>query len=43
MVESCLVGDAHQVDDEFINYTIHAPVGVAGLITPWNAPFMLET
>lgn len=43
MVEARLVGDAYQVDDEFINYTIHAPVGVAGLITPWNAPFMLET
>lgn len=43
MVESRLVGDAYQVDEEFINYTIHAPVGVAGLITPWNAPFMLET
>lgn len=43
MVESRLVGDAYQVDDEFINYTVHSPVGVAGLITPWNAPFMLET
>lgn len=43
MVENRLVGDSYQVDDEFINYTIHAPVGVAGLITPWNAPFMLET
>lgn len=43
MVESRLVGDVYQVDDEFVNYTIHAPVGVAGLITPWNAPFMLET
>ncbi|MFC6040073.1 5-carboxymethyl-2-hydroxymuconate semialdehyde dehydrogenase [Paenisporosarcina macmurdoensis] len=43
MVESRLVGDAYQVDEEFINYTINAPVGVAGLITPWNAPFMLET
>ena len=43
MVESRLVGDAYQVDDDFINYTINAPVGVAGLITPWNAPFMLET
>lgn len=43
MVESRLVGDAFQVDDEFINYTVNAPVGVAGLITPWNAPFMLET
>ncbi|NSL50589.1 5-carboxymethyl-2-hydroxymuconate semialdehyde dehydrogenase [Calidifontibacillus erzurumensis] len=31
------------VDDEFINYTLYKPLGVVGLITPWNAPFMLET
>lgn len=43
MVNSRLVGEAYQVDEAFINYTIHKPVGVAGLITPWNAPFMLET
>ncbi|SFF72932.1 5-carboxymethyl-2-hydroxymuconate semialdehyde dehydrogenase [Halobacillus alkaliphilus] len=43
MVKSRLVGDAYQVDNDFLNYTIHKPVGVAGLITPWNAPFMLET
>ncbi|MBL5767157.1 5-carboxymethyl-2-hydroxymuconate semialdehyde dehydrogenase [Bacillus sporothermodurans] len=43
MVSNRLVGEAYQVDDEFINYTIHKPIGVAGLITPWNAPFMLET
>ncbi|PAV28889.1 5-carboxymethyl-2-hydroxymuconate semialdehyde dehydrogenase [Virgibacillus profundi] len=43
MVASRMVGEAYQVDDEFINYTIHKPLGVAGLITPWNAPFMLET
>lgn len=43
MVESRLVGEAYQVDDQFMNYTLHVPVGVAGLITPWNAPFMLET
>ncbi|WP_179134055.1 5-carboxymethyl-2-hydroxymuconate semialdehyde dehydrogenase [Halobacillus massiliensis] len=43
MVSSRMVGKAYQVDDEFLNYTIHKPVGVAGLITPWNAPFMLET
>lgn len=43
MVKSRLVGEAYQVDDTFINYTVHKPVGVAGLITPWNAPFMLET
>ena len=42
-VKSQMYGEAYQVDDEFINYTVHSPVGVAGLITPWNAPFMLET
>lgn len=43
MVSNRLVGEAYQVDGEFLNYTIHKPIGVAGLITPWNAPFMLET
>lgn len=43
MVKTRLVGEAYQVGNSFINYTIHKPVGVAGLITPWNAPFMLET
>ncbi|MCK6256651.1 5-carboxymethyl-2-hydroxymuconate semialdehyde dehydrogenase [Fictibacillus sp. KIGAM418] len=43
MVKNRMVGEAYHVDDEFINYTIQKPVGVAGLITPWNAPFMLET
>ncbi|MDQ0351578.1 5-carboxymethyl-2-hydroxymuconic-semialdehyde dehydrogenase [Alkalibacillus filiformis] len=43
MVKSHLYGEAYQVDDEFINYSVRKPVGVAGLITPWNAPFMLET
>lgn len=43
MVKSRMIGEAYQVDQSFINYTIHKPVGVAGLITPWNAPFMLET
>jgi 5-carboxymethyl-2-hydroxymuconic-semialdehyde dehydrogenase len=38
-----LPGEAYQVDDEWINYTTYRPVGVAGLITPWNTPFMLET
>jgi 5-carboxymethyl-2-hydroxymuconic-semialdehyde dehydrogenase len=27
----------------FQNYAARRPVGVAGLITPWNTPFMLET
>src|SRR5690606_13298472 len=43
MVKSRLSGEAYQVDDSFMNYTIRKPIGVAGLITPWNAPFMLET
>ncbi|WP_132744957.1 5-carboxymethyl-2-hydroxymuconate semialdehyde dehydrogenase [Scopulibacillus darangshiensis] len=42
-VSTRMAGEAYQVDNEFLNYTIHKPIGVAGLITPWNAPFMLET
>jgi 5-carboxymethyl-2-hydroxymuconic-semialdehyde dehydrogenase len=38
-----LTGHAYQVGSEFINYTVYKPVGVAGLITPWNAPLMLST
>ncbi|WP_112467413.1 5-carboxymethyl-2-hydroxymuconate semialdehyde dehydrogenase [Streptomyces triticisoli] len=26
-----------------ISYVVRTPVGVAGLITPWNTPFMLES
>jgi 5-carboxymethyl-2-hydroxymuconic-semialdehyde dehydrogenase len=26
-----------------LGYVLRTPVGVAGLITPWNTPFMLET
>ena len=43
MVQTRLHGDAYQVDDQFINYTVYQPLGVVGLITPWNAPIMLET
>jgi 5-carboxymethyl-2-hydroxymuconic-semialdehyde dehydrogenase len=35
--------DAYRVGDEQLNYVIRKPAGVAGLITPWNTPFMLET
>ena len=28
---------------DYLNYTIQKPVGVAGLITPWNLPFMLTS
>ncbi|MGH2411395.1 MAG: aldehyde dehydrogenase family protein, partial [Chloroflexota bacterium] len=38
-----LQGELYPVEGEFLNYTTRYPVGVAGLITPWNAPFMLET
>lgn len=43
MVQSKLHGESYPVDNEFINYTVYKPLGVVGLITPWNAPFMLET
>jgi 5-carboxymethyl-2-hydroxymuconic-semialdehyde dehydrogenase len=42
-VVSELYGRSFQVGDEFLNYTIRKPVGVAGLIMPWNAPLMLST
>jgi 5-carboxymethyl-2-hydroxymuconic-semialdehyde dehydrogenase len=38
-----LHGRSFQVGEEFTNYTIRKPVGVAGLIMPWNAPLMLST
>ncbi|KAB7707264.1 5-carboxymethyl-2-hydroxymuconate semialdehyde dehydrogenase [Bacillus aerolatus] len=43
MVQTKLHGESYPVDDEFINYTVYKPLGPVGLITPWNAPFMLET
>ncbi|MEK6565478.1 MAG: aldehyde dehydrogenase family protein, partial [Bacteroidota bacterium] len=38
-----ITGEVFPVEGKFINYTVRRPVGVAGLITPWNTPFMLET
>ncbi|MDB4894508.1 MAG: 5-carboxymethyl-2-hydroxymuconate semialdehyde dehydrogenase, partial [Firmicutes bacterium] len=38
-----MTGESFPVDGSFINYSVLRPVGVAGLITPWNTPFMLET
>ena len=38
-----LSGDAYQVGNAFLNYTIRKPVGVAGLIMPWNTPLMLSS
>lgn len=43
MVQTRTHGEAYLKDDEFINYTVHEPLGAVGLITPWNAPFMLVT
>lgn len=43
MVQTKMHGDAYQVDCEFLNYTVYQPLGAVGLITPWNAPFMLTT
>ncbi|MFF8811303.1 5-carboxymethyl-2-hydroxymuconate semialdehyde dehydrogenase [Streptomyces pactum] len=35
--------EAFRAGDQQINYVVRTPVGVAGLITPWNTPFMLES
>ena len=35
--------DAYKVPGSQINYVNRKPIGVAGLITPWNTPFMLES
>lgn len=35
--------DAYKVPGMQMNYVDRSPVGVAGLITPWNTPFMLES
>jgi 5-carboxymethyl-2-hydroxymuconic-semialdehyde dehydrogenase len=35
--------DVYQVPGRQLNYVHRTPVGVAGLITPWNTPFMLES
>jgi 5-carboxymethyl-2-hydroxymuconic-semialdehyde dehydrogenase len=37
-----LAGKAWRTDG-FLNYSVHKPIGVAGLIMPWNAPLMLST
>ncbi|SDT09297.1 5-carboxymethyl-2-hydroxymuconic-semialdehyde dehydrogenase [Brevibacterium siliguriense] len=37
------VDDAFKVPGRQANYVNRKPIGVAGLITPWNTPFMLES
>lgn len=41
--ERAMDGRTYPVDAEWINYTVRVPVGVCGIITPWNAPLMLST
>lgn len=36
-------GHTYPVDDQMLNYTMHQPVGVCGLVSPWNVPFMTAT
>ncbi|GAB3492199.1 5-carboxymethyl-2-hydroxymuconate semialdehyde dehydrogenase [Amycolatopsis cihanbeyliensis] len=35
--------EAYSVPGTQLNYVLRKPAGVAGLITPWNTPFMLES
>jgi len=41
--EKAMDGRTYPVDNEWLNYTVRVPVGVCGIITPWNAPLMLST
>ncbi|HEY8417855.1 MAG TPA: aldehyde dehydrogenase [Limnochordales bacterium] len=38
-----LPSEAYPMENGYINYVLRHPVGVAGLITPWNVPLLLET
>jgi len=35
--------EAHQMDNEAVNYTLRNPVGIIGAISPWNLPLYLFT
>lgn len=37
-----MTGETYPVEGRYLNYSMLQPVGVAGLITPWNTPLMLE-
>lgn len=34
---------AHETDDEALNFTLRSPLGVVGCISPWNLPLYLFT
>lgn len=36
-------GETYPVDDKLLNMTLYQPVGVCGLISPWNVPLMTGT
>lgn len=41
--EKAMDGRTYPVDGEWLNYSLRVPIGVCGIITPWNAPLMLST
>lgn len=41
--EKAMDGRSYPVDSAWLNYSLRVPVGVCGIITPWNAPLMLST
>lgn len=41
--ERSMDGRSYPVDGEWLNYSVRVPLGVCGIITPWNAPMMLST
>ena len=38
-----IASEAHVTDSAALNYTLRQPIGVAGLISPWNLPLYLLT
>ena len=38
-----LTNDSYQQDDQAVHYSIRKPVGVVGIIKPWNLPLLLLT
>ena len=38
-----LTNDSYQQDEQAIHYTVRKPVGVVGIIKPWNLPLLLLT